>query len=176
VLWEANNPYYESMTVFSLWERRPGNSWTKWQMTEAETRRHNDYLARADGKETRAAILWIQENPGQYLELCAVRLRAAFGPITGQMSPLNRKICLTWWLLVFPAGLIGLWRFRQSPLAWLVLAIMVFELGFETLILAGWQPRYRLPIDLMLVVFAGTVYAGWIGRWLDRVKPAPGQS
>jgi hypothetical protein len=25
VLWEANNPYYESMTVFSRWERRPGN-------------------------------------------------------------------------------------------------------------------------------------------------------
>ena len=168
VLWEANNPYYESMSIFSLWERRPGNTWSKWKLTADQEKRYNDYLARADGKETRAAILWIRENPGQYLKLCVVRLRAALGPITAQMSPLNKKICLVWWLLVFPSGALGLWRFRRSPLVWLAVCIIVFESGFESLILAGWQPRYRLPIDLMLVVFAGVVYAGWAARWVTR--------
>lgn len=172
VLWEANNPYYESMTVFSLWERRPVNPWTHWKMSQAEDRRYQEYLERGGGNKTQAALLWIRENPGQYLKLCAIRFVAELGPITGQMSPLNKKISTLLWLLIFPAGFLGLWRLRASPFGWLALAIILFQVGFETLVMAGWQPRYRLPVDLMLIAAAGVVYADWAGRWLLKT-PAP---
>ena len=168
VLWEANNPYYESMTAFQLWERRPGNNWTKWKITPEQTTRFNDYLQRAGGNGTRAAILWMRENPGDYLELCCVRFGAVLGPITGQMSPLNKMICSVTWLVTFPAGLLGLWRLRETRLAGLALLVILVQVTFETLVLAGWQPRYRLPIDLMLCAAAGSVYAGWLGAIMTR--------
>jgi len=173
VLWEANNPYYESMTALSLWERRPGNNWSKWKITPEQTARFNDYLQRAGGNDTRAALLWIRENPRDYLELCCVRLRAVLGPITGQMSPLNKMICIVTWLLIFPAGFIGLWRLRQTRFAGLALLVALVQVAFETLVIAGWAPRYRLPIDLMLCAAAGTIYAVWFGGSLRGSSPAP---
>lgn len=172
ILWEANNPYYESMTAFSLWERRPGNNWSKWKLTAEQTARYEDYLRRADGNGTRAALLWIRENPRDYLDLCVVRFGAALGPVTGQMSPLNQKISVVLWLLVFPAGLLAMWRYRHLPSIWLAVLVIVAELSFESVIMAGWQPRYRLPIELMLMVFAGVVYALWLGGWLENRPPA----
>ena len=31
--------------------------------------------------------------------------------------------------------------------------------AFETLVIAGWQPRYRLPMDMALTVAASVFYA-----------------
>jgi hypothetical protein len=169
ILWEANNPYYQSMTVFSLWERRPGNHWSQWKLTPEEESEFNRYIERAGGKYTGAALLWIREHPVDYLELCVVRLRAALGPVTAQMSPLNKKISTVTWLLVFPAGFIGLWRLRGSVFGKLALFALLFEASFETLVLAGWQPRYRLPIDILLFAAAGGVYAGWLCALAKRV-------
>jgi len=174
VLWEANNPYYESMTAFSLWERRPGNNWSKWEITPEQTARVNDYLQRAGGNGTQAAWLWIRENPRDYLELCCVRFGAVLGPITGQMSRLNQMICTVVWLLIFPAGLFGLWRLRQTNFAALAVWVMLAQVAFETLVMAGWAPRYRLPIDLMLCAAAGMVYAAWLGGSLRGSSPVPG--
>jgi len=168
ILWEANNPYYESMTAFSLWERRPGNSWTRWKMSPEEDQRFQAYLLRGGGNGTKAALLWIRENPRDYLELCVVRFGAVFGPVTGQMSPLNQKISWVTWLLLFPAGFVGLWRLRQTQFAGLALCVILFECGFEIAIIAGWQPRYRLPVDLMLCAAAGVVYAGWLGQLAEK--------
>jgi hypothetical protein len=174
VLWEANNPYYESMTAFSLWERRPGNNWSKWKITPEQTARFNDYLQRAGGNNTQAALLWIRENPRDYLELCCVRFGAVLGPITGQMSPVNKMICIVTWLLIFPPGLLGLWRLRQTRFAGLAVWVMLVQVAFETLVMAGWAPRYRLPIDLMLCAAAGTVYAAWFGGSFRGSSPVPG--
>jgi 4-amino-4-deoxy-L-arabinose transferase-like glycosyltransferase len=171
ILWEANNPYYESMTVGSLWERRPGNHWSDWRMSAAESAAYAEYLRRGGGNGTRAALLWIREHPGDYLELCVVRLRGMLGPFTGQMSPLYRKISTGLWLLVFPAGFWGFWKLRQTAFGRLALCILVVEAAFETLVVAGWQPRYRLPIDLLLYSAAGTVYAGLLMPIWRRVWP-----
>jgi len=168
VLWEANNPYYENMTVFSLWERRPGNNWTKWKQTPEQTARFDDYLQRGGTNGTRAALLWMRENPKDYLELCCVRLGAVLGPVTGQMSPKNKLICLVTWLLIFPAGFIGLWRLRATRFVGLALFVILVQVSFESLVMAGWQPRYRLPIDLMLSAAAGVMYASVLGAWFDR--------
>jgi hypothetical protein len=171
VLWEANNPYYESMTAFSLWERRPGNRWSSWTLSETDQKRHDDYLARAKGNNTRAALLWMRENPKDYLELCCVRFRAVFGPYTGQMSPLNKKISTVIWLALFPAGFIGLWRLRKTPFGWMAAFVILFECGFEIAVMAGWQPRYRLPVDMMLYAAAGPVYGSWIQHFFARKSP-----
>jgi hypothetical protein len=176
VLWEANNPYYQSMTAFSLWERRPGNHWSKWQQTPEEDAQYESYLARAGGNGTRAALAWIRENPKDYLELCVVRAGAVFGPITAQMSPLLKKIWLGMWLLVFPAGFYGLWRLRKHSFAHLAGFAMLVEFSFEILVMAGWQPRYRLPIDLMLYLAAAGVYAAGIGGWFAAKDLSPARS
>ncbi len=132
-------------------------------MTEEEDRRYRGYLERSGGNGTKAAVSWIRENPRDYLELCGVRLGAVLGPVTGQMSPLLKKIAVVMWLAVFPAGFVGLWRLRHSPFATLAGCIILAQVSFEVLVIAGWQPRYRLPIDLMLYVAAGGVYAQWLG-------------
>jgi hypothetical protein len=52
---------------------------------------------------------------------------------------------------------------------WRVVFIL-FEVAFETLVIAGWQPRYRLPVDIMLMAFAGVVYAELAARWFGGQK------
>lgn len=160
VLWEANNPYYESMRLTTLWERRPGNSWTHWHMSEQEERRYGQYYERAHRDGGRAAILWIRENPAQYAKLCFIRLRAELGPFTGQMSPHNRLISTFYWLLIFPAGLFGLWQSRDLGLAWLIGLVILAIFTFDTLVIVEWYLRYRLPVDVALTVCAGMAYGG----------------
>jgi hypothetical protein len=164
VLWEANNPYYTSMTAFSLWERRPGNHWSKWKVTEAETAAYKDYFQRAGGNGTRAALLWMRENPRDYFELCIVRFGAVLGPVTGQMSPLLKKISTLTWLIVFPAGFLGVWKLRGTRFSGLFACALLFQVAFESLVIAGWQPRYRLPLDLLLFIGAGVCYAMVLSR------------
>jgi hypothetical protein len=161
-LWLANNPYYESMKPWSLWELRPQNPWSNWKRTDREQRRYEDYLARANGNELTAALLWMRENPMRYAALCAVRLRTEFGPYTGQMSPRNRQISTVIWLLIFPAGLYGLWRERARSVPQLVLLILLAVVGFNTLFIEEGYLRYRMPVDLLLTVFAGATYSQWL--------------
>lgn len=160
-LWEANNPNYESMTWTSLWERRPGNPWTKWHETADEQRRCAEYLQRADRAGIHPGVLWIRENPGQYAKLCWVRFWAAVGPFTGQMSPRNRAISTVVWLLVYPAGFVGLWRARGASASWFVLLGFAAITAFSTLVIVEWYQRYRLPVDVMLTAFAAIGYGEW---------------
>jgi hypothetical protein len=164
VLWEANNPYYESMGFFSLWERRPGSQWTHWSMSAAEKERHDDYLIRADQDAVRAAFLWIMENPGQYAKLDFIRFWTELGPFTGMMSPRNRLISLFVWLLIFPAGIYGWWISRQTPLWSLTLTVALVLIISATLVIVEWYLRYRLPLDLLLTVYAGAAYSRLLRR------------
>jgi hypothetical protein len=169
VLWEANNPYYESMRWNSLWERRPGNPWTKWSVTAAEQQRYDQYLARRGGNPSRAALLWIRENPAQYVKLCLIRLRTTLGPFTGQMSPRNRAVSMFYWLMIFPLGVYGLWCLRHLPISRLALCVFLVLTAFETLVITEWYLRYRMPVDLLLMVYA----AVGIGRLLNKRQAEP---
>jgi hypothetical protein len=166
ILWEDNNPYYESMRWTSLWERRPGNPWTRWRMSEAEQQRYTAYLERAGREEPQAACLWIRDNPRQYAKLCWIRLRTELGPYTGQMSPRNRLISTFYWFLIFPAGWYGWWRLRRLAISRLALLVIVAILSFDMLVFVEWYLRYRLPVDLILTAYAGVAYSGWL-RQLD---------
>ncbi len=166
IIWEANNPFYERMTPLSLWERRPGNRWSDWTATPDEEQRYAAYLAKAHADPVKAARAWITENPARYATVCAVRFRAFLGPFTGQMSPANKVVSTVLWLAVFPAGFFILWRFRREPLAWLAWVITITLGSFETLVIAGWQPRYRLPMDMALTV-AAAVFFAYAWAWIQ---------
>jgi hypothetical protein len=169
-LWYANNPYYESMRPWSLWELRPENQWSNWKRSEHEQKRYDDYLTRSNGNELKASLLWMRENPVQYATLCVVRLRTEFGSYTGEMSPRNRQISTVIWLLIFPAGFYGLWKMRTQPVAGLVVLIILAVFGFNTLFIEEGYLRYRMPVDLALTLLTGVGYAEFLSRF-RRARP-----
>jgi hypothetical protein len=158
-LWLANNPYYESMRWYDLWESRPGNPRTRWHASTREQQRYDHYVQAANGDELRAMELWVRDNPLQYAKLCSIRLRTELGPFTGQMSPRNRVVSTVLWLLIFPAGFYGLWRAR-GPDSWqLAVIIVLCSIVFHSLVISGWYLRYRVPMEIVLIPYAGIGYA-----------------
>ena len=164
-LWLANNPYYERMRPWSPWELRPGNPWSDWKASDDEQKRYEDYRARGNGSELKAALLWMRENPVQYAVLCTIRFRTEFSPYTGEMSPRNRRISTVVWLLIFPAGFYGLWRTRAQPVTRLAFLMLLAVVGFNTLFIEEGYLRYRMPVDLALTAFAGVAYGAWLFRF-----------
>jgi len=168
-LWDCNNPYYDNWGWWSLWDiiygQNGGPPSPAWKLSDAQLRRYDEYLARTGGDAYKAGFLWVRENPLPYTKLCFIRLRAVLGPVTARMKLPNRILSTAWWLLVFPAGFYGLWKHRKWPISVLAMLIILILVASETLIMAGLQPRYRLPMDLMLVVYAGLVYAPLAARW-----------
>jgi hypothetical protein len=159
IFWLSNNPYYERMRPWSLWEWRGSNPWSEWKMSAGEQARHQSYLARCGSNELRAALLWIWERPGNYAQVCLARLRTEFGPYTGEMSPRNRLISTLVWLLVFPAGWWALWQLRGGATGQFVLIVTGAVFLFATLVTEEPYLRYRLPVDLLLTAFAARGYA-----------------
>ena len=96
--------------------------------------------------------------------MCLARLRTEFGPYTGQMSPRNRLISAVVWLLIFPAGFYGLWRSRHNATGQFVILIVICVFAFATLVSEEPYLRYRMPVDLLLTVFAGVSYGTWLAR------------
>lgn len=164
IFWLSNNPYYERMRPWDLWEWRPENQWSTWKMTADERDRHEAYLARSGQNELRATLLWIRENPGSYAQVCLARLRTEFGPYTGEMSPRNRLISTLIWLLVFPAGFYCLWQLRHDPAGQFVALVVIAVFASGTFVSEEPYLRYRMPVDLLLTALAGGSYALWSGR------------
>jgi hypothetical protein len=169
ILWEVNNPHFEGMRLTSLWENRPGNPWTSWHESEQEQQRYDSYMARAQGDGQRASFLWIRENPGPYATLCAIRLRTALSPFTGQMSPRNRVISTVIWLLLFPASVYGLWVLRRHATGALVMLAYAGYTALATFITEDWYLRFRLPIETMLAVSAAVGYTALAETCRQRV-------
>lgn len=165
IFWLSNNPYYERMRPWSLWEWRGSNPWSTWTVTPEEQDRHDAYLARSGQNELRATRLWIREDPGRYLQVCLARLRTEFGPYTGQMSPRNRLISSVVWLLIFPAGFYGLWQSRRDATAQFAVLIVIAVFTFATFVTEEPYLRYRMPVDLLLTAFAGAAYCEWLARF-----------
>ena len=160
MMWFANNPQYDYMTWRSWWEWQG-----KQPPTEEQMSRYNEYLARANNRPMHATWLWISENPARYATLCVVRLKSELGPFTGQMSPRNRKVSSVIWLLIFPAGYYGLWKYRHHELTHLAIMIVLAVTAFGTFVIEELYLRYRLPVDLVLTLFAGVAYSDLVSRF-----------
>jgi hypothetical protein len=164
IFWLSNDPYYDRMRPWSLWEWRGANPWSTWKMSDEERDRYAAYLARSGQNELRAALLWIRENPGHYAQVCLARLRTEFSPYTGEMSPRNRLVSTVVWLLIFPAGFYGLWQMRHAASAGFLFWMITAMFTFATFVTEAPDLRYRMPIDLLLTAFAGGAYCEWLAR------------
>jgi hypothetical protein len=171
IFWLSNDPYYDRMRPWSLWEWRGANPWSTWKMSDEERDRYASYLARSGQNELRAALLWIRENPGHYTQVCLARLRTEFSPYTGEMSPRNRLVSTVVWLLIFPSGFYALWRARRADSAEFVLWMITAMFTFATFVTEAPDLRYRMPVDHLLTAFAGGAYCEWL-NCLRRANPS----
>jgi hypothetical protein len=174
LMWQANNPRYENLHLWSHWHIRLGNAKKEWGMTPEQEQRYSDYLKRTGDDRAKACLLWVRENPGQYVKLCLVRLLAVLGPVLGYNARSGMATAAPWWVLVYPAGFYGLWRHRKDRVALLAILTIVAELLFGVFVLA--DSRYVAPMYLLLVVYAAVTYAALGRRFFTAVAPTRGVS
>jgi 4-amino-4-deoxy-L-arabinose transferase-like glycosyltransferase len=156
LLWQNNNPRYENLQWWNVWQTRLVVT-PDMGVSEEQKQRFTSYLERADGDWQHASILWVRENPGHYLKLCFIRFHTFWGPINGDMKRINRILSTGLWLLIYPAGLWAMWKWRHWPftqLAWLMGAGMML---LNVVVLLSF--RYRQPLDLLLTTYAAMFYA-----------------
>lgn len=107
----------------------------------------------------REAMDWIAEHPGRFVRLTLARVvHWWLGPLDG--SPSAFAI-----LLLAVLALIGGWTSipRMAPFqrAALLVPLLAFPLVYY---LVAYMPRYRLPIDWIFLLLAGSAASSWIGR------------
>jgi hypothetical protein len=105
------------------------------------------------------ALEWISANPSEFLRLTGLRvLHIWFGPLHDPKAATQTSV-LT--LLAF----LGVW-FAWKKLSIPQRAILLIPLATFPLIyyLVAYTPRYRVPIDWILFMLAGSTIWYWIGR------------
>ncbi len=116
---------------------------------------------KADALLRQQAEVWIHTHPVRYVELSVLRALAVFdstgrpktqGVNSGRAAEIVGYILLP----VVLAGFVGLFLYWRNPIAWVTTAALGLVILSSALTLA--KPRFRLPIDPALCVFAvGTV-------------------
>jgi len=103
-------------------------------------------------------------TPADTSSYALIRFRTALGPFTGQMSPRNRAISAVIWLLLFPAGIYGLWILRRHPAAQLVVLAYAGYNRSRHVCGEDFYLRYRLPIETMLCGLRRDRFCRWMER------------
>lgn len=119
---------------------------------------------KADQLLKEQAVAWIHAHPARYAELSVLRALAVFdsvGKPKTQGVNSGRLAQIIGWamlpvVLLGVAGLILRWR---HPIAWLTAAALGLVILSSALTLA--KPRFRLPIDPLLCVFAISAVASF---------------
>jgi 4-amino-4-deoxy-L-arabinose transferase-like glycosyltransferase len=105
-----------------------------------------------------AFIRWIGKNPGQYFKLCKERLVIfLFSGHTKNFSLRNRIISIPIFYTVFPLGYLGIIVavIKKNRLATLIFLYILSTAILHILTnVDGEGLRYRLPIELLLGIFA----------------------
>lgn len=138
--------------------------------------------AALDKELLRRGMQFVFDDPGRYLQLSLSRIPAYFEFLpsaeSGTLSNLSRVLSFG---ILWPFMLIGLilaWR-RRSHRFWDALATPKFLLVLFALVYTGihvltWTLiRYRLPVDAVLLVFAGVTF-DWIATFLFSRGKQPG--
>jgi hypothetical protein len=128
--------------------------------------------AELDRNLTQRGIQFILENPGRYLLLTLNKTLEYFrfwpSSESSQISNLNRVLSFG---LYLPFMLLGL---GLSVLRWrsFVLLYLFVVIHTGTYLLSWPSPRYRLPVDAVLIVFAGVALlelANQFNTWRQRL-------
>jgi hypothetical protein len=124
-----------------------------------------EYMRRA-GDE---ALEWIGSHPGTFLKLTAHRFVYFWaGPL---YSPLYGALSLALTLLAVLGAVRALPRLAAPQRAALLIPLATYPLIYY---IVAYMPRYRIPIDWILLLFAGAAVWGWFGSRPRAVEPEPG--
>lgn len=120
------------------------------------------------------AIAIIAADPGRYILLSISRWEEYFkfwpSPDSSPMSNFFRVASFGVMLPFMLYGLWrGVWRYRRSPSLWLLLLFMIFYTGIH--LLTWTLIRYRLPVDAILLLFAGYAIVDLVGRLISVGAP-----
>jgi hypothetical protein len=110
-----------------------------------------EYMRRARAE----ALDWIRHNPAQFLRLSALRLAHFW------CGSLHRPLTVAGTSLLTILSLLGLWRLWPGlsgpQRAALGIPLVTFPLVYY---LVSYMPRYRVPIDWILLILAGAAILG----------------
>jgi hypothetical protein len=120
-----------------------------------------------DHEEQTKAKAWIHAHPGRYAELFVLRAIAVFDsegkPRTqGLQLGLLGHIAADSLLPIMIFGLLGLFIYRRHVLSWLTIAALSLVVLSSAATIA--KPRFRLPCDPLLCVFAMGGAVGLVRR------------
>ena len=120
-----------------------------------------EYMRRA----RRDALEWIRANPGAFLRLTALRvLHIWFGSLHLPFVVAGTSL-LT--ILAFFGARRVLPDLSAPQRAALLIPLAMFPLIYYAV---AYMPRYRLPIDWILLMLAGVEVSHWIRRWQPEVR------
>jgi hypothetical protein len=113
---------------------------------------------------------FVRDHPGVYLKLVVRRFWTTLLPYDprGEQTWHERVVLLGYWLLVFPAGMVGMLFGLRRPEAgrWLLGILILLNLASIMALLYWSDLRFRVGIDLLLGCFAGWTYAALAAsRW-----------
>jgi hypothetical protein len=105
------------------------------------------------------ALTWIKSNPGEFIRLTGLRIfHIWFGPLHDPKAAAQTSALTLLALL----GLIFAWKKFSIPQRGIILIPLVtFPLVYY---LVAYMPRYRIPIDWIILMLAGSAIWHWIGK------------
>jgi 4-amino-4-deoxy-L-arabinose transferase-like glycosyltransferase len=122
-----------------------------------------------DRASRRVAAKFIFAHPATYAKLAFRRFWTTFLPYNprGQQHFYERAVLVLYWILVFPAGILGtIIGFQHLETERVLLGLLIlFQLTAIAAVLYWSDLRFRLGIDLLLGCFAGWTYAAFFQRY-----------
>jgi len=164
---EGNNSCVASEGLFvPYWAEGPCPSVGEQRRAQEEGETANSRLpaaVRSDRLSQRMALQFVSDHPAAYAKLAFRRFWTTLLPYDprGSQGRGERIVLLLYWLLLFPAGLLGMMdSLRRIEAGRLLLALLVILNLLSIAAVLYWSDlRFRVGIDLLLACFAGWEYA-----------------
>ncbi len=162
---EGNNPCVASEGAFVPYWAEGSCPWVDQQRltrSEPEAASRIPAAVRRDRLSRRIAMQFVSDHPDAYVKLTFRRLWTSFLPYDprGNQRAHERVVLFLYWLLVFPAGLLGMiFALKRLDPGRLLLALLVILNLLAIAAVLYWSDlRFRVGIDLLLACFAGSGY------------------
>jgi 4-amino-4-deoxy-L-arabinose transferase-like glycosyltransferase len=173
---QGNNPCVASESVFVPYLAEGPCSWVDEQRRirrEAETIDPRVPVAtRRDRLSWSIGLQFVSEHPASYAKLAFRRFWTTLLPYDprGNQRLHERIVLFLYWVLVFPAGLLGMvLALRRIESGRLLLALLVTLNILAIAAVLYWSDlRFRVGIDLLLACFAGSGYVEILQRQESR--------
>lgn len=180
---EGNNSCVASEGLFvPYWAEGPCPSVDEQRRAQGQGETANSRIpaaVRSDRLSQRMALQFVSDHPAAYAKLAFRRFWTTLLPYDprGSQGRHERIVLFLYWLLLFPAGLLGLVvSLRRIESGRVLLALLVILNLLSIAAVLYWSDlRFRVGIDLVLACFAGWGYAEILGpRLLSRTRiPVP---